>query len=106
MASGATFAPNPGGGSVYAGTTGAGTAGATLTLSSGSTFDMTDGGVGAFYLGQNNSFSGTALTLGGGTLDFDLASSGADQLVVANAASVAGTNTIDINPLGSSLRAC
>ena len=66
---------------------------------------MQDGSAGTFQLQQNTSFGGAALTLNGATLDFDLGSSAADQLAVTKTASVSGTNTINIKPLGSSLTA-
>ena len=104
VANGATFAPTPGNGTVIAGSTGGGSAGATLNLNAGAVFDMTDGGIGIFNLNQQSSFSGTALTLGGATLKFDLSSSGSDSLLVnKGAAAMSGTNTISIAGLGSSL---
>ena len=72
VARAATFAANPGGGAVSAGTTGPGLAGATLTLPMGSLLDVSS--VGAFKLQQEKSFLGPALTLSGGTLVFALSS--------------------------------
>ncbi len=104
VASGATFAPNPpGSGSVSAGTNDDGTAGATLTLATGSTFDMTDGSTGTFNLQQQASFSGTALSISGATLNFDLSASAADELAVSGAAALSGTDNINITTLGTSL---
>ncbi len=106
VAGGATFAPQPGAGVVSAGTSTAGLAGATLTLNSGSTFNMTDGAVGTFNLQQQASFgpTNTALTINGATLKFDAGNTGFDQLVVGvGNASVSGTNTIGITGVGSSL---
>ena len=53
---------------------------------------MSDGGIGTFNLQQNTSFAGTALSLGGATLDFDLAGNdlgggGADRLAVTKTVS-------------------
>ncbi len=103
VAAGAVFAPNPGNGSITAGTTGAGSAGATLSLANGSTFDMADGGVGTFNLQEQTSFAGPAVTLNGATLDLDLGQSGVDQLVAGKGVSRSGANTINITVVGSSL---
>ncbi len=88
-----------------AGTSGSGSAGATLNLSPGAVFGIGNGQVLAtFDLNQQSGFTGTALTLGGGTLNFELNNSGADSLVVNHgAAAISGTNTINFNSLGSSL---
>ncbi len=105
-ASGTTFAARPGSGTVSAGSASAGSAGATLSLASGSTFSMVDGAVGTFNLQQQASFgaSNTALSLSGATLNFDLSSSGADQLAVnVGKATVSGANAIGLNAVGSSL---
>jgi len=104
VANGATFAPMAGNGTVVAGSIGVGSVGATLNLNAGAVFDMTDGGAGIFSLNQQSGFVGTALTLSGATLKFDLSSIGADGLLVNNgAAAMSGTNTISITGLGSSL---
>jgi len=69
---------------------------------------MVDGAIGTVNLQQQTSFSANpALTLGGGTLNFELGSTAADQLVVGahGQASVSGTNTIAITPIGSTLTA-
>ncbi len=50
---------------VNAGTTGSGTAGATLTLKPGSTFSMAGSAIATFNLQQEASFSGPAFTIGG-----------------------------------------
>ena len=100
------FATQPGSGTLSAGTAGAGTSGATLSLGAGTTFSMVDGAIGTFNLQQQTSFgaANTALTLGGATLNFDLGSSAADSLnVKVGGASVSGTNTIGIVPVGSGL---
>ncbi|MGO9111912.1 MAG: beta strand repeat-containing protein, partial [Thermoguttaceae bacterium] len=95
--SGARFAPQPGTG----GTIVAGVGNASLTIASGAFFDMSgDGAAGAFQVNG----TGTALTLSGGALGFDVGSSGNDQLLIAGgSASVSGANTISILPLSSSL---
>ncbi len=101
-----TFAVQPGSGTLSAGTTGAGSSGATLSLGSNATFSMVDGAIGTFNLQQQASFgaTNTALTLGGATLKFELASTGADKLAVnVGAASVSGTNNISITTVGSNL---
>ncbi len=103
---GGTFAPLPGAGALSIGSSGGGSAGATLSLGPGSAFSMVDGAIGTFNLQQGSGFGGvnTALTLGGGTLGFELSSSGADRLAVnVGAASVFGANTVAITPIGSSL---
>jgi len=101
-----TFAPQPGSGTVAAGTTGAGSGGATLSLASGTTFSMVDGAIGAFNLQQQSGFgaANTALTLNGAGLNFDISNAGADKLVVnVGSASVSGVNTIALTAIGSSL---
>ncbi len=101
-----TFAVQPGSGTLAVGTTTSGTAGATLSLASGGTFSMVDGAIGTFNLQQQASFgaANTALTLSGGTLDFDLSGSGVDKLNVGvGNASVTGVNNIVFTPIGSSL---
>ena len=104
VGTGATFAPNPGSGTIVAGSSGSGSGRATLTLNSGATFDMTDGNIGVFSLSQQSGFTGTALTIANATLNFDLNGSGADTLAVTKGtAAVSGTNTINITGLGSSL---
>ena len=103
VANGAIFGPQPGSGSINAGTTGAGTLGATLTLNSGSTFDMTDTTTGTFNLLQQAGFGGTPLTISGATLNFDLSSAGPDQLAFIGAAAVSGTNNIGITTVDTSL---
>ena len=104
-----TFAPQAGNGTLAAGSNAmSGSAGATLSLASGTTFSMVDGQVGTFNLQQQAGFGAgtTALTLSGATLNFDLGSSGADQLAVnVGKAVVTGTNTIGITTVGSSLTA-
>ncbi len=103
VANNATFAPNPGSGSVNVGLTTVANAGASMNLQSGSIFDMTDGAIGTFNLQQNSGFSSTALTISGAKLNFDLSSTGADVLAVTKGALVSGSNTIGITTLGTSL---
>ena len=104
VAGGATFAVAPGGGSIVAGGAGVWLPGATLSLGPGAVFDMTDGGIGTFYLNQQPGFAGTALSVNGATLKFDLSGRGADRLAVnQGAAAVAGLNTVCITGLGSGL---
>ena len=107
---GAIFAVYPGNGTIFAGTTGSGSAGASLALAPATTFDMTDGGVGTFQLQQQSSYAQLdpgrdALSIDGSTgavtFDFDLSAGGADQLAAGGAAVVHGTNTININTSGS-----
>jgi autotransporter-associated beta strand protein len=101
VGSGGTLAPAAG---VSVGSTTAGTAGATLNLQSGSALDLSNGTIGNFNLNQQASFAGTALTVSGATLDFDLSSTGADDLFISKgSAAVSGTNTINITPVGTSL---
>jgi len=109
VASGATFSPtlaaSPFSKFVNAGTTGSGTAGASLTLSPGSALSMVDGAISTFNLQQQNSFTGAALVIGGAsgtapTLTFEIgnAATGTDQIDVTKNASVLATGgkiTID-----------
>jgi fibronectin-binding autotransporter adhesin len=108
VAGGATFAPHArvidtGELPSSAGGTGAGNSGATLTLDSGSTLSITDNSGGSFSLYQQNSFSGTSLSINNATLDLGIGSAGADHLTTTGAASVSGTNTVNITAIGSSL---
>jgi RHS repeat-associated protein len=104
VASGATFAINPGTGAIAAGTTTTGSPGATLTLSGGSTLDMTNGGAtGTFDLQEPMSFAGPGLSLQGATLDFGINSSGANQIDISGSASVSGKNIINVIPEGDYL---
>ena len=99
-----TFAVKPGSSTaINAGTTGAGSAGATLNLG-GQTFDMGDNAISTFDLQQQTSFSGAALTItSGATLKFDLGGSttAADLLAVTGSASVSGTVNVTVNTIGS-----
>ena len=92
----ATLAVAPGSATVNAGSTGAGTGGASLNLASGTTFTMQDGSVGTFNLQHQTSFNGAALTLGGANLNFDMNNASADSLTAQGAASVTGSNTINL----------
>ncbi len=99
-----TFAVKPGSSTtINAGTTVAGSAGATLNLG-GQTFDMGDSATSTFNLQQQTSFGSTALTIANGaTLKFDLGGSttAADLLAVTKAASVSGTVNVTVNTIGS-----
>ena len=99
-----TLAVKPGSSTtISAGSTGAGSAGATLNLG-GQTFDMGDSATSTFNLQQQTSFSGAALTITSGvTLKFDLGGSttAADLLAVTKAASVSGTVNVTVNTIGS-----
>ena len=68
-------------------------------------FDMVDGQIGTVNILQQSGFVSNALTLGGATINLELNNTAADQLVVTGAASVSGTNTINITPLGITLAA-
>ena len=93
VASGATFSTSLGtshfSNAVIAGSTGAGTAGASLTLSPGSAFTMADSPLLAFYLRQETSFFGPAFTIGG-------ASGVAPTLTFGIGNAAAGTDIIDV----------
>ena len=83
VAGGAIFHPVSG---TFAGTTATAGAGASLALADGATLDLTDGKIGMFSLNQNASFAAPALTLDGGTLNFDLGVTGSDTLAVSTGA--------------------
>ncbi len=95
---GTTFAPVA---NTSAGTIAVAGAGATLTVNGG-TIDMTAGGtstaIGTFALHQNGSFNGTALSLNGASLLFNVSPTGADGITVDGQASVNGTNIITLVP--------
>ncbi len=74
VASGAWFAPNPCGGTVIAGSTGTGTAGATLNLPNGSILNM--GSIGTFDLRQQSGFGGRRMTINTAKFDFGLSAAG------------------------------
>ncbi len=98
------FTVPAGSGTLAIGTTGGGTSGATLSLASGGALSMVDGAIGTFNLQQQSGFTGPVLTFNGGTLNFDLSSSAADKMVVGvGSVSTAGTNTVNVLPVGSSL---
>jgi autotransporter-associated beta strand protein len=101
---GATLAAHPSAANpLTAGVTGSTSAGATLALDSSSTFSMTDGATGTFNLTQQSGFSDASLSVNSAALNFNLSSTGSDQLADAGSAAVSGTNTINITGLGSSL---
>jgi fibronectin-binding autotransporter adhesin len=119
VASGATFSPtlgaSPSSTVVRAGTTGAGSAGAKLTLNPGSALSMIDGAIGTFDLQENTSFAGAGLVIGGTsgaapTLAFEIgnAGTGTDQIDVTKNVSVLATGgkiTIDLLAGDTSLTA-
>ncbi len=83
---------------MIAGSTAAGSGGATLTLNPGSAFSMKDGQIGAFDLEQETSFTGPAFTIGGAsgitpTLTFDIGNgaAGTDVINVTKTVSVLAT---------------
>jgi T5SS/PEP-CTERM-associated repeat protein/autotransporter-associated beta strand protein len=92
---------------VNVGAAGSGTAGATLTLTPGSTFSMAGASLATFNLQQETSFTGPAFTIGGAsgiapTLIFDIgnAATGADLLHVTSTVSVLATGgRITVAPL-------
>ena len=83
----------------FAGSSGAGSAGATLALNGGVLDMASDNALGTFTLNQQSGFSGTSLTLGGGTLMLNLIASsgttGVDELVVGSGSALL-TGSIDI----------
>jgi hypothetical protein len=81
-----------------AGSTGAGTAGASLILESKGLLTIGGNGTaGAFTLNQQSGFSGPALNLEGGTMTFSLTPGGSTELVENGiAASVSNVNTVDL----------
>jgi autotransporter-associated beta strand protein len=86
---------------ISAGSTGAGTAGGSLDLTS-RILDMTDGAVSMFNVQQQDSFAGTALTIAdGATLKCNLGNSGADLLAVTKGAAVSGTVNVTVDITGA-----
>jgi fibronectin-binding autotransporter adhesin len=104
---GTTLSILKGNGSLNLGNNGTSGAGGLLSLNTGSTFSMADGGVGVFNLVQNSSDTSTPLTINTANFDFDLSSAGADDLVISGnsskGVSLVGTNTIEITAIGASL---
>jgi hypothetical protein len=90
---------------VNAGTTGSGSAGATLTLAAGSALNMANSAILRFNLEQENSFAGPAFTIGGASgvapaLTFDIGNgaTGPDSIDVTKTVKVLATGgriTID-----------
>ncbi|MBA3936181.1 MAG: autotransporter-associated beta strand repeat-containing protein [Planctomycetes bacterium] len=103
VCSAATFAPNPGSGTIAVGTTGAGTAGASLTMVAGAIVTMVDSAVGTCNLQQNTSFATTPLTISGDTMNFDISSAGTDTLAATLGATTSGTNSIGMTTVGANL---
>ncbi|MGC4002306.1 MAG: autotransporter-associated beta strand repeat-containing protein [Pirellulales bacterium] len=106
VAAGGTFAPAAG---RFAGPTPvAGTTGATLTLSPGGVLDLAAGTVGTFTLNQQLTFAGTAASLNGGTINFDLggaSTTDVDRFVIGaggvGTAAMSGTNIVTLSLVGS-----
>ncbi len=102
---GATLSPEPTSGSsgtVVAGSSVSGSAGATLTLQKNSILNM-GLTVGNFDLDQESNFTSQALSITTSTLNFGLSSAGCAQMIVTKGAGVGGTNTIDIVPQSATL---
>lgn len=98
---GSTFGVWPGAGTLSLGSSGAGTAGASMTIASGAAFSMVDGATGTANLQQQDDFASSALTISGGaSLNFDVSASAADKLALTRGASVSGENLINIVPVG------
>ena len=100
---GTTFSVGTTGGTVNLGTTSVSGLGASLSLGTGTVYSMTDRAFETVNLRHTGSFAGTALSINGATLNFDLNSTGTDSLIATLGASVSGTNTIGITTLGASL---
>ena len=64
---------------------------------------MTDGNAGILDLLHETDFTGTELSVAGAAFGFEYGADRADSLNVDGAASVSGTNTIDLTRLGSTL---
>ena len=96
---GSTFKVSPGAGTVALGNTATTASGATLNLANGTVFSMVDGNIGITNLVQGATFATAGLTLSTATLNFELSGATADVLNVTKAASLAGTNTINLTPL-------
>ena len=98
VASGATFAPQAGLGTINIGTTVGSTHNATLTLNSGSIYNMVDGQIGLVDFRAGSSGL-TSLTFNGATLNFDIGAAGTDLLETNQVALINGTNTINLTPI-------
>ncbi len=89
--------PAPGNTSLSIGSTGVGSAGASLSVASGATLSFLDGAAGVVHLQQQTGFAGPGLTLSGASLGLDFTGSAADQLIVSSAhALVSGVNSISL----------
>ena len=93
---GGIFSPVAG---VTVGNTATAAAGATLTLAAGGLLNLADGNIGTFTIAQGSTFTGTGLTLSGGTINFDLGNTTADLLVATKGAAT-GSNLIWLNTAG------
>lgn len=98
VASGDTFQANA---ATSAGNTATAAAGATMTVASGGILSLADGTIGNFNLIQGSSFAGSALTLGGATLDFDLGQTSADDLIVTGTVAYTGTQSVNLSLVGN-----
>ena len=76
-----------------------------MTLNAGAVFNMAgDNTIGMPpTCSKGSGFTGPALSLNGGTLDFDLSSTGADSLQVTKSALVSGANVINLTTIGANL---
>jgi fibronectin-binding autotransporter adhesin len=98
---GSTFAVRPGSGTLSLGSTGAGTAGASIVIASGAAFSMVDGDTGTALLQQQDGFASSALTISGGAvMNFDVSPSASDKLALTLGATVSGDNFINVMPTG------
>jgi len=108
VAGGATFAALAGSGTISAGSSDLVPSGASLSLATNATFSMVDGAIGTFNLEQGIGFTNAPLTLASSILNFEISNLGSDSLNVSGGltnASITGSNTINITPLGSFLSA-
>jgi autotransporter-associated beta strand protein len=109
VASGATFAANPGSGTISLGT-GSTSANASLTLNGGATFSMVDGATGTLLLNPGSTTTSTILSIGNSSaaanLDFEISSSGGDLLQINGSGQIsygADGGIIFITGLGSTV---
>jgi autotransporter-associated beta strand protein len=106
ISSGGVFQPAVG---AAAGTSGAGSSGASLSLSGGILDMASDNAAGAFTINQQTGYAGASLSLGSGTLDLNLiggVTTGVDRLLVSGGtANLSGTTDIALSKSGSSLAA-
>jgi autotransporter-associated beta strand protein len=109
VANAATLSVPAGAGTVNAGNNLTAAAGSTLTLNAGSIFTMVDGAIGTFAVNQNATMTGAIFTLAGATLNLELNSTAADQIIVSGATAgtgaISGTSTVNITAIGGPLAA-